>query len=87
LDNLLIQLRAKVSPFWYQFGKAAGLNTEVLDQLVDNCSPQECVVEMFDRWLRQKNEAPSWRDVAIILKMINLEQLSVEIETVYTTGD
>ena len=87
MDNLLIQLRAKISPFWYQFGEAAGVETEVLDKLADNCSPQECIVEMLDHWLRQQNEVPSWKDVAKILKMINLEQLSAEIEMVYTTGD
>ena len=86
LDNLLIQLRAQVSPFWYQFGEAAGVETETLNKLADNCSPQECIVEMFDYWLRKQNELPTWRDIAKILKAINLEQLAAEIEMVYTTG-
>ena len=86
LDNLLIQLRAQVSPVWYQFGVAAGVETKILDKFADTCSPQECIVEMLDCWLRQQTEIPSWRDVSKILKMINLEQLSAEIEMVYSTG-
>ena len=86
LDNLLIQLREQVSPLWYQFGEAAGVEPEILDKLADNCSPQECIVEMFDYWLRQQKELPTWRDVAKILKVINLQQLADHIETVYTTG-
>ena len=81
LDNLLIQLRAQVSPLWYQFGEAAGVETEILDKLADNCLPQDCIIEMFDYWLRQQKELPTWRDVAKILKVINLQQLAVQIET------
>ena len=87
LDNLLIQLRVQVSPFWYQFGEAAGVETEVLDKLADNCSPQECIVEMFDYWLRKQKELPTWSDIAKILNVINLQPLAAQIEMVYTTGN
>ena len=73
LDNLLIQLRAQVTPFWCQFGEAVGVETEILDKFADNCPPQEYIAEMFDYWLRkQEDNPPPWRDVAKILKVINL---------------
>ena len=87
LDNLLIQLRAQVSPFWYHFGEAAGIETEMLDKLADNCSPQECIVEMLDYWLRRQTKLPTWRDIAKILKVINFQQLAAQIEMVYITGN
>ena len=87
LDNLLIQLRAQVSPLWYQFGEAAGVETEMLEKLANDCSPQDCIVEMFDCWLRKQKEPPTWRDVAKILKVIKLEQIAAKIEEVYTTGN
>ena len=87
LDNLLIQLRAQVSPLWYQFGEAAGVETEMLEKLANDCSPQDCIVEMFDYWLRKQKEPPTWRDVAKILKVIKLEQIAAKVEEVYTTGD
>ena len=87
LDKLLIQLRLQVSPKWYQFGEAAGIEKEVLDNYARNCSPKDCIIEVFDYWLRNHNEVPTWREVAEILKMINLHQLAFDIEQVYTTGN
>ena len=87
LDNLLIQLRQQVSPFWYQFGEAVGIESEVLDKFAHNCPPQECIVEMFDYWLRNEKELPTWGDIIKTLKVINLQQLAAEIEMVYTTGN
>ena len=83
----MIQLRAQVSPLWYQFGEAAGIETEILEKLANDCSPQDCIVEMFDYWLREQKEPLTWRDVAKILKVINLEQLAAKIEEIYTTGN
>ena len=86
LDNLLIQLRAQVTPKWYQFGEAVGIQKEVLDNCAKNCSPEECIVEMFDYWLRTSKEQPTWREVAKTLNLINLKELAVDIDKVYTTG-
>jgi pyrroloquinoline quinone (PQQ) biosynthesis protein C len=87
LDNLLIHLRAQVSPLWYQFGEAAGIETEMLEKLANDCSPQERIIEMFDYWLRKQKEPLTWKDIAKILKMIDLEQLAAKIEEIYTTGN
>ena len=86
LDNLLIQLRVQVTPKWYQFGEAVGIQKEVLDNCAKHCPPEECIVEMFDYWLRNCKEQPTWREVAKTLNLINLKELAAEIDRVYTTG-
>ena len=85
LDSLLIQLRSQVTPKWYEFGEAAGIERELLDKFAKQCSPEECIVEMFDYWLRS-GDKPTWRDVTKILKSIHLPQLAFDIERVYITG-
>ena len=72
LDNLLIQLRPQVGPKWYQFGQAAGIEKEVLDKFTQQCSPKDYIIEMLDYWLRRQEIPPTWKDVAKILKEINL---------------
>ena len=69
LDNLLIQIRCQVTPKWYQFGLAVGINKETLDEF-SNFPPEECIVEMLDLWLRTSEKAVTWRDVADALKKI-----------------
>ena len=86
LDSLLIQLRLQITPKWYEFGEAAGIEKEVLDKFAKQCSPEECIVEMFDYWLRS-GDKPTWRDVVKILKTIHLPHLAFDIEGVYTTGN
>ena len=51
LDNLLINLRSEVTPKWHQFGVAVGMSEEILKKYF-NYSPEECIVEVFDYWLR-----------------------------------
>jgi hypothetical protein len=86
LDNLLIQLRPQVTPKWYEFGVIVGIEKEVLDYFASKCSPEECMVEMLDHWLRNREEQLTWREVARALKAINLQQLALDIESVYKTG-
>lgn len=86
LDNLLIQLRPQVTPKWYQFGEAAGIQKDTLDSFAKQCSPEDCIVEVMDYWLRRHVREPTWTDVANILKLINLPQLASEIEGVQITG-
>ena len=86
LDNLLIQLQSQVGPRWYQFGVAAGINEGVLDKFAKQCAPEDCIVEMLDYWLINSIEQPTWKDIAKILKAINLPQLAHDIESVYSTG-
>ena len=86
LDNLLIQLRPQVTPVWYKFGEAAGIEKGVLDGFAKQCTPEDCVMEMLDLWLKNQAKQPTWRDVAKVLKIIHLPQLALEIEKVYVTG-
>ena len=86
LDRLLIQLRSHVTSKWYEFGIAAGIERGVLDKFTKQCSPEDCIVEMLDYWLRG-GKKPTWREVAKILRSIHLPQLAQDIEGVYTTGN
>ena len=85
LDTLLIQIRDQVTPRWYQFGIAVGINGETLDQL-SSFTPEECIVEMLDLWLRTNETAVTWRDVANALKDTGLYLLAEKIMKVYKTG-
>ena len=85
-DSLLIQLQSHVTPKWYEFGIAAGIEREVLDKFAKQCSPEDCIIEMLDYWLRG-GKKPTWREVAKILRSIHLPQLAQDIEGVYTTGN
>ena len=82
----MIQLRPQVGPKWYQFGEAAGMPKDALDKIAEQCPPEECIVELFDYWLMNATEKPTWRNVAKILKIIGLTELGLNIERVYTSG-
>jgi hypothetical protein len=88
LDNVLIQLRPQVTCKWHQFGEAVGIQKEVLDSCAKTClsSPEDCIVEMLDYWLRNSVVKPTWKDIAQGLKEINLPRLAHDIEMVYSTG-
>ena len=81
LDNLLIQIRVQVTPKWCNFGEAVGIDKNVLDNFAKHCSPEECVVEMLDYWLRSCTKQPTWNDVAKILDAIGLPQLAFKVST------
>ena len=73
LDKLLIQLCPQVGSKWYQFGEAAEIEKEVLDSYAKSCPPEDCIIEMFDYWLRNHDAGQlTWRDVAQVLRAIGL---------------
>lgn len=76
LDTLLISLRSQVTPLWYQFGLAAGIDKEILDKYHEY-PPEVCIVEVMDHWLR--SGSPTWQDVAEILKDLQLSDLAEDI--------
>ena len=82
----MILIRRQVTPKWYQFGLAVGINKETLDEF-SNFPPEECIVEMLDLWLRTSETAITWRDVASALNDIGLYQPAEKILKVYKTGD
>ena len=86
LDNVLIQLRPQVTIKWRQFGETVGIEKEVLDSCAKTCSPEDCIIEMLDYWLRNSLKKPTWKDIAEALKEINLPQLAHDIEMIYFTG-
>ena len=86
LDNLLIQLRPEVTPHWYQLGTIIGIDKHTLDEY-SKCSPEQCLIEVLDYWLRNHyNSRPTWRDVACVLEIIQLNKLAQNILKVYETG-
>ena len=86
LDNLLIQIRHEVTPKWYQFGLAVGINKETLEEL-SNLTPEECIIEISDIWLKTSATAITWRDVADTLKETGYHRLAEKILNVYKTGE
>ena len=86
LYNLLIQIRHEVTPKWYQFGLAVGINQETLDEFA-NFPPEECIVEISDLWLKTNESTLKWRNVANALKEIGCHRLAEKILTVYKTGN
>ena len=80
-----MQIRQQVTPKWYQFGLAVGINKETLDEF-SNFPAEECIVEMLDLWLRTSERAVTWRDVADALKQIGLYQLAERTLKAYKTG-
>ena len=85
LDSLLIQLQAEVTPKWYQFGEAIGMNKETLNKYT-NYSDDQCIIEVLDYWLTNHSGQPTWREVAKILRGIGLQRLAYDIEGIYETG-
>ena len=86
LDNLLIQLRPQVGPKWYEFGEAAGIKKEILENYASHCNPEDCIVEMLDYWLRNHDGQPTWKEITKLLREIGLGKLAAEIDKVYLTG-
>ncbi len=71
---------------WHQLGEALGINEESLDKYSSH-SPEESIKEMLEQWLRGGPRKRTWRDVAVALKKIGLEQLASDIEKVYEIGN
>ena len=84
LDSLLIQLQLQVTPKWHQFGVAIGIPDEILEQY-SNYPADERLMEVLDYWLKNDRN-PTWKDVAKVLKDIELHELAEGIMNVYETG-
>ena len=78
LDSLLIQLQDKVTPKWYQFGVALGIENAILDRCL-SYHPEQSIIEILDHWLRNDTKQ-SWGEVARALRQINYHQLAKEID-------
>jgi hypothetical protein len=67
-----------VTPSWYQFGLALGVDKGILSKY-SKCPQEESLVEVADYWLRNSPTKPTWRDVAQALKKIGLDSLANDI--------
>ena len=84
LDSLLIQLKPQVTSKWTEFANIVGLSN--LIKQFAKYSPDECIVEVCDQWLKSQPNNPTWRDVANVVKEIGLYQLASDILMAYETG-
>ena len=84
LDSLLIQLKPQVTSKWKEFANVVGLSN-IIKQLA-KYSPDECIVEVCDQWLKSQPNNPTWRDVANVVKEIGLYELANNILMAYETG-
>ena len=80
----MIQLRAQVTPKWHEFGTAIGIPEGLLDQY-SSYSADECLIEVLNYWLND-HQNPTWKDVAKVLRDIELDELAEDIMNVYETG-
>ena len=85
LDSLLIQLQVEVTPKWYEFGEAIGIEKKILDKY-QQYSPEQSIIEILDNWLRNHAGQPTWREVAEAVRKVGLQKLAFDIERVYDTG-
>ena len=74
-----------MTPKWYEFGIALGIDRELLEKCLQY-PPEQSIIEICDHWLRNSDGQPTWRKVAEVLKTVGLQQLASDIETVYETG-
>ena len=85
LDTLLLQIKAVATPKWHQFGKAIGVDDEVLNKCLEY-PQEESIIEVCDKWLRNHSGKPTWREVAEALRQIGNQELAFEIDNAYSTG-
>ena len=85
LDMLLIELKPEVTPKWYQFGLVVGISKEVMNNYSDY-PDEECFVKVLDNWLRNHESKPTWKEVAEVLRQIDLHQLADDLMKSYETG-
>ena len=67
-----------MTPKWYQFGQVLGIDNEVLDSYT-GYSPEVCIIEVLDHWLRNHHTKPTWSDVAQALKEVELNEMAEKI--------
>lgn len=81
-----MQLQGKVTHKWYQFGKALGVKEEELNKST-NLPSDQSIIEVIDYWIRNHTGPPTWKEIVSALRQLDLHNLSVEIERIYTEGN
>jgi hypothetical protein len=49
-------------------------------------SPEQCLIEVLDYWVRIHDNKPTWSGIADVLKEIKITKLAENILKVYETG-
>jgi hypothetical protein len=75
LDQLLLKLRSQVSPKWRQFGFAVRVPVETLNEL-SSYQEEDRLSEIADYWMKQHQGRLTWREVARIMREIDLNDLA-----------
>ena len=78
VDELLLKLRSQVSPKWRQFGFALRVPAEILNEL-SSYQEEDRLSEIANYWMKQHQGQLTWREVAQIMKEIDLNELAEEI--------
>ena len=78
LNELLMNIQSQVAPKWRQFGLAVRVPVETLNDL-SNYQEEDCLSEIADYWMKEHEGRLSWREVARIMKEIDLNDLAEEI--------
>ena len=78
LDQLLLKLRSQVSPKWRQFGFAVRVPVETLNELTSYQEEQR-LSEIAGYWMKQHQDRLTWKEVARVMKEIDLNDLAEEI--------
>ena len=78
LDSLLILLKDDLFLRWYDFGLVVGVPKELMDSYSGH-SPDQCLTEILDYWLRHHDSQVMWTEVAHALKAVELNQLAEKV--------
>ena len=72
LNSLIHKLQGQVNTQWYQFGLVIGVPQEILEQY------SECdhVVEVLDYWLKHHPGQPTWQEVADAQRKTEVYQIT-----------
>jgi hypothetical protein len=71
LDQLLSKLCSQVSPKWRQFGFAVRVPVETLNEL-SSYQEEDRLSEIADYWMKQHQGRLTWREVARIMREIDI---------------
>ena len=85
VDELLLKLHSQVSPKWRQFGFAVRVPVETLNEL-SSYQEEDRLSEIANYWMKQHQGQLTWREVARIMKEIDLNDLAEAILSDDDTG-
>ena len=87
LDLLLTLLKKEIIPRWHEFGALIGVPKEVIDNyLKSEYTADQCILEIFDYWLRHHPGPLTWNNVAQKLNEMKLHHLAEKALQISVTG-